>query len=574
MKKIIAIITLLFFCQILNAQNNIELKINGNKTVAAEQYLKWINQNNINLNDTNVYTTVKKNINEHLNDLGYFNSKITDIKIDTTNQKNALSITFNIIEGGRTRIKKISITPENKTDSLIYENNFKPLENKIFYRQELQNRIEKSLQYLENKGFPFASLKIQSLVFGYDKDSNSVVQVYLKIKTGKLSKIDKVKIIGNTKTKKSVIINTLRLQKGEVYSQQKIDEIPDLLNKLRFFEPVPKPDYYVNSKDEGILEITVKEKSTNNFDGILGYIPASKKNEKGYFTGFVNISLRNILGTGRAAGLKWQKENSVSQELELKYLEPWLFNFPFNLNLYLYQRKQDSTYVKRRYGGTLEYLATKNISASLIAENETVIPAINITEVSNSNSINTGLMFKLDYRNDILIPQKGIYLSTLYKFKSKNVNGSSDKINLQQYELNFAIYYSIFTNQVAAFNVHAKELQGKSFEESDYFRLGGANSLRGYREQQFFGNRVLWSNLEYRFLLSQSSYFFLLYDTGYFLRNGNKNLNIAKISEYKSAYGVGLSIDTALGIMRISYALASGNSFSDGLIHFGLLNEF
>ncbi len=574
MKKIIAITTLLFFYQILIAQNNIKLKINGNKTVAAEQYLKWINQNNINQNDTNVCTSIKKIIKEQLNDLGYFNSKITDIKIDTTNQKNTLSVAFNIKEGSRTKIKKISIVPKNKADSLIYENIFKLLENTIFYRQELQNRIEKSLQYLENKGFPFASVKIQSLKFDFDKDSNSVVDIFLKIEAGKLSKIDKVKIIGNTKTKESVIINTLRLQKGELYSQKKIEEIPELLNKLRFFEPVSKPNYYLNSKDEGILEITVKEKSTNNFDGILGYIPATKNNAKGYFTGYVNVSLRNILGTGRAAGIKWQKENSVSQELELKYLEPWVFNFPFNLNLYLFQRKQDTTYVKRRYGGSLEYLATKNISASLIAESETVIPALNITQVNSSSSFNTGLMFKLDYRDDILVPQKGIYLATLYKLKSKTINNNSGKINLQQYELNFAIYHSFFNKQVAAFSIHAKELQGEFFEESDYFRLGGTNSLRGYREQQFLGNRVLWSNLEYRFLLSQTSYLFLLYDAGYFLRNGNKTLNQSKVSEYKFAYGAGLSIDTALGIMRISYALASGNSFSDGLIHFGLLNEF
>jgi len=187
---------------------------------------------------------------------------------------------------------------------------------------------------------------------------------------------------------------------------------------------------------------------------------------------------------------------------------------------------------------------------------------------------NSGLKVRLDYRDDILVPQNGIYFSTLYKVKSKKDNLTSIKNTLQQYELNFEIYYSLFKNQTAAFGVYAKEIIADSFEESDLFRLGGANSLRGYREQQFAGNRILWSNLEYRFLLSQTSYLFVLYDAGYFLRNANKNLLIAKVSEYKTAYGAGLSIDTALGIMRISYALAAGNSFSDGLIHFGLLNEF
>ena len=78
--------------------------------------------------------------------------------------------------------------------------------------------------------------------------------------------------------------------------------------------------------------INVKEKNTNNFDGIIGYIPPRTEDEKGYVTGLVNVTLRNIFGTGRAAAVRWQKLDRNSQELELKYLEPWLFGYPFNLN--------------------------------------------------------------------------------------------------------------------------------------------------------------------------------------------------------------------------------------------------
>jgi outer membrane protein insertion porin family len=98
--------------------------------------------------------------------------------------------------------------------------------------------------------------------------------------------------------------------------------------------------------------------------------------------------------------------------------------------------------------------------------------------------------------------------------------------------------------------------------------------LRGYRENQFLGNRIIWSNLEYRFLLSQSSYLFAFFDSGYYLINGNELNNVARKSDYLNGYGLGISLDTALGIMRVSYAFAEGTSISDGLIHFGLLNDF
>ena len=578
LNKTILIILTLFTIQTIFAQKTIQLNVTGIENISAEKYQNWIDENKLSLTkvseDSILIPAIKEKLFSSLMQNGYFNSKVNFLSVDTTSLKPIKIINLNIEEGKQTTIRKIEVKPGNEFGSRLKEKYFANVLGNVFYQSELQSQIDKILVELENKGFPFASIKIESLMFD-STDGNNYVDVFLKIETDKLSTIEKIEIEGNTKTKKSVILNAVRINKGSEYSQNKIDEIPTLLNRLRFFEPVEKPTYYMNSKEEGLLKISLKEKSTNNFDGIIGYVPASKSDDKGYFTGFVNISLRNIFGTGRGAGIKWQQENQNTQELQLKYLEPWVLNFPVNLNLHLFQRKQDSSYVKRIYGGNLDYLATENITASLIVESESVIPSENNISIQNSNSLNSGFRLQLDYRDDIFVPQSGIYFSTSYKFKSKTEDASNvANLNIQEYELDFAIYYSMFKRQVIALGVHAKEMIGDSFNESDYFRIGGSNSLRGYREQQFLGNRVLWSNLEYRFLLSLRSYVFLFYDFGYYLQNENQAYNILRNSEIKSGYGLGLSIETALGIMRVGYALASGNTFSDGLIHFGLVNDF
>ena len=74
-----------------------------------------------------------------------------------------------------------------------------------------------------------------------------------------------------------VIIRELRIKPGELYSQKEIDELPKKLNRLRFFEPVNPPQFYFSSDNKGTLLIEVKEKQTNNFDGIIGYIPATRQ---------------------------------------------------------------------------------------------------------------------------------------------------------------------------------------------------------------------------------------------------------------------------------------------------------
>jgi outer membrane protein insertion porin family len=122
--------------------------------------------------------------------------------------------------------------------------------------------------------------------------------------------------------------------------------------------------------------------------------------------------------------------------------------------------------------------------------------------------------------------------------------------------------------------LNVRELRGSTFENSDLYRLGGNNSLRGYREDQFLGSRIFWSNLEYRALLTRRSYGFLFFDTGYYLRAEEPELKIPKSEEFLYGFGLGLSLETALGVLRVSYALGEGDSFSDGKIHFGVLNEF
>lgn len=110
----------------------------------------------------------------------------------------------------------------------------------------------------------------------------------------------------------------------------------------------------------------------------------------------------------------------------------------------------------------------------------------------------------------------------------------------------------------------------------DRFSLGGLNSLRGYREEEFSGDRVFWSNFEYRFLLSSELRAFLFYDLGYFSLKEENPLThtLDRISGRRVGFGLGLKLDTKLGIYEVDYALGEKDSFSEGKVHFGISNRF
>jgi len=192
------------------------------------------------------------------------------------------------------------------------------------------------------------------------------------------------------------------------------------------------------------------------------------------------------------------------------------------------------------------------------------------------------LNLKIDSRDDPYAPASGLLLFNSYSLSRKRIYGPKEfifpftktSLSLQRLMIDFSIFLEIFNRQIIAAGVHGRELRGSFFEESDLFRLGGTNSLRGYRENQFLGSRIFWSNTEYRLLLTRRSFAFLFFDTGYYLRNEDPDRNIPRNEDFKTGYGAGLSIETGVGVLAVSYALAAGDNFSEGKIHFGIVNEF
>lgn len=577
---------LLIFSLTAFAQKIEKIEINSNSIFSDGEIKQWASLNEGQNFYSGILDTSLSRISTNLISKGYLNFIFEGSQFELSSDSQKVNLLLNVDEGQPTFVKELFFKASDslKIDDFISSLNY--LKGEIFNRYEIETSISSLLTDFENRGFPFAAVKIQSVHLYDDSVSKDhFADIYLALEEGRQSRIDKIEVSGNTSTKDYVIVRELRIDTGEEYSQQKIENFPRRLNKLRYFDPVPVPQFYIDSQNNGVLLINVKERNTNSFDGIIGYIPPAKDNESGYVTGLVNVTLRNIFGTGRAAAVRWQKLTRESQELELKYLEPWLFGYPFNLNADLFQRIQDTTYVQRRLGGALEFLATEDISASAFISTEEIIPTertIPVFTVYNSSSLTTGLGLRIDLRDDPIAATGGFLFETVYSFSRKKINGPAEyitpaletDINLQRITVGFGAFYEIFVRNVIAVSVNGKELTGPFFEQSDLWRFGGTRTVRGYREEQFLASRIAWSNLEYRLMLTQRSYAFLFFDAGYYFLDADPDRGIAKNEDYIFGYGLGITVETTIGLLGVSFALAQGDSFSEGKIHFGIINEF
>jgi len=440
---------------------------------------------------------------------------------------------------------------------------------------QLKNKFEELLVHLENNGFPFCQIEIDSFIIRKDHK----VDAYISINPGPMISIDTIKIVGNKTTKNYVIQRETRIKPGAQYNQKNISKISRRLLKLGFFNQVDEPQIFVNSTGKGELLLRVAEGNMNNIDVVVGYNPGVT-NQKGYFTGLINISLTNLLGTGRQIDAYWEKKDLKSQQLKFRYLEPWVGGLPVHIGGSFQQLIQDTSYVKRNWTLDVVLPVSDNVNIFSNIGNESISPdsigAVlwNIPE-SKSWLFNSGVVF--DSRNDQINPSRGLYYQTTFELSLKKVDPLTDEIKKESFQrkrITFDVELIIpcFRWQVVSLALHGRQISSNEPELSisDLYRFGGSSSLRGFREDEFWGSSIAWMNAEYRYLLSSRSRAFIFLDGGYFSRESNDKLS----EDFKAGYGFGIRLDTRMGIIGIDYGLAKGRSLTNGLVHVRLVNKF
>lgn len=560
---------------LVSQQTEYEIELSGLQKTPLSHYQQILPLKLVSLNDSSL-NELKVKISLALNSFGFLDNSIEIVLPDTSSTADNKKIFISITEGKKYLINEITIDDTTLVNHspLIRELNL--LSQQPLNETSISSISEKILKHYSDEGYIFAQVKLQGFKKIFEDENEIQTELNFTVIPKRRSVINKIEIEGNDLTDANIIIREIRIKEEDTFNQALADKITKRLRRLSIFSRVNMPEYFIDQDGKGTLTLSITEGNTNSFDGIIGYIPAASAREKGYFSGLVNVSFRNLFGTMRAFSLKWQQVSRASQDLEINYFEPWLFGLPINLYSSFFQRKQDSTYVQRNVGVRSEVLVSEFLSFNLTINSERVIPSAEktIALLNNSSSISIGGGMKYDTRDDFFFPNEGLIFRTDYFYIRKEISeqttAAKTSIDLRKIMADFDYYQPTFSNQIFTVGLHGRELRGNDFDLSDLFRLGGTNTLRGYEENQFSGSRLLWMNNEYRLLLAKKNFVFVFLDVGYYYRNF-MNENLSKI---KYGYGLGVAVDSPLGILKVNYALGEGDSISKGKIHFGIINAF
>ncbi len=516
-------------------------------------------------------------------DYGMPYARIDSLTYRVAPDSSGATVQIFIREGEEVRMGPLNLTGVDSVQNAATKSRFNTRSGQRVNTPALEEDLDDALEQWENKGYPFSRFDLKSATLDSTDTKHAALGLTFQPLLGPQLLLKEIQIEGNTVTKREVILREIRIRPGDVYDREKVADIPARLMKLGYFEQVDEPDVFLASGNAGGLLLRLKEGNSSRFDGVLGYNPATTS-EKGYFTGLIDISLGNLLGTGRSLLAHWQKRDRRSQDAKFHYREPWVAGFPINIGFGFEQLIQDTTYIQRELALDITLPLSENLSAIAQLSREETTPdslGSNLLGIPRSRTLNAAIGLDYDTRDDHINPRRGIYYHTDVRAgKKRNLGPESlieelelkKNVDNKQVSLIMEFYAPLLKRQVLAFGLQGRQIQSneKYIPIPDQFRMGGAKSLRGYREDQFRGSSVAWVNLEYRYILGRRSRVFLFCDGGYFFSEDRSG----KIEAYKVGYGFGIRLETGLGIMGIDYGLGEGDSLFNGKVHVGLINEF
>ncbi len=406
--------------------------------------------------------------------------------------------------------------------------------------------------------------------------------------------LTEIRITGNRSTKPYVILREFESKLGEPVNSITLKEDLRRVFNLNYFSKLDPRFEEGRSPTSSILTLEVAEKRGGTFTFGGGYGAVSG------FNLFTNFAWDNFFGMGQSVSLSGNfglggSGVGRSNTYEFKYSNPWMWDKRQSFTTQLWSRNgsvggfnplsgssgltyrdEISNGVQFGFGFPVSYAVRtqhnfKYESVRLVSAN------VNYTIQSYTFQIS------LDTRDVWFNPTKGTF-DTFSVEKAFSMLASS--LDYTRVDLDFRQFMQVVDKQVLAGHLALGYLNSGQIGDADrfareYYRMGGANSVRGYDELNPFayGNKQVLASLEYRFLLDDAFQVLLFVDAGYapvFVNDLDhtqlENVDITTLSRYRVGKGVGTRITVPmLGAIRLDFGI---NDHGDSRLHFSIGQTF
>ena len=513
---------------------------------------------------------------------GYADIEITDASAELSPDRKGFFLSFTVKEGPRYKVGKITINSQLRHLTETDLQSTLQLHTGDWYDGDAIGRTADLIEVaVHNRGYAFVDVKPR-----VNRDTEKhTVDLTFDVGEGPRVYVERIDIVGNTRTEDKVIRREFRLAEGDPYNAESIRRTKTQLTDLGYFQNVDIATNPGSASDKAILNTTINEKATGELSFGGGY-----STDAGALVD-IGLAEKNLVGTGINAsinGVLAQRRSSVSASVT----DPYFLdrNLVAGADVFLIQSQNLGTepYDERRAGFALRVgyaynehlrqtwsysLVNRNVFNVALGASPFILNESGTTLLSQISQVLT-----LDYRDSKVYPHSGYVVEAGTDFAG--IGGDARFI---RGNLNAAYYIPLehllgnpdWGIKLGGSTGYMDLLPGGREEIIDRFFLGGDN-LRGFqtggagphdqRTGDPLGGRFIWTQTtELRFPLPVSPDLGLngrafidvggltnaSFRTGSCAISPGVSCQVQSSNAPRAGAGVGISWRTAFGLINV-----------------------
>jgi outer membrane protein insertion porin family len=508
-------------------------------------------------------------VKEFYQDHGYIDVEIKEVRRDRS--KGRLNIVIVIQEGPIYHVGKILVTGTKVTSPEKVRALLKLKEGSVYSPKQIREDSKKIADAYGSGGY----VDLQVIPTGVPAGAGRI-DVHFQIQEGTASFVQRINIVGNTRTKDKVIRREVLIAPGDILNSVRVETTKKRLDNLGYFEKVetyPEDTGVPGRKD---LTIQVQEKRTGslNFgagfstiDELVGFVEMSQGN-------FDLLNWPGFTGAGQKFRFRIQYGNT-RKDITLSLTEPYFLDRRLSLGGELFFREADylsDIYTQRNWGFSIE--ARKALARFTSMSLGYILQRIELFDVSPAAStailleqgestksqITAGIIN--DTRDNPFLTRTGHRIAFTPYVAGGFLGGSEQIVG---FSLEGRQYFHLYKDSILLLSGQVASVDtwgdGKFVRIYDRLFLGGSNDLRGfnYRDvsprditgEPLGGQSLASMTIEYTMPLIEKARFAVFFDSGF--------VNLPSwdfgTSNFVSDIGIGLRLDLPIGPLRIDYGI-------------------
>src|SRR5437016_5477528 len=259
-------------------------------------------------------------IREFYQDKGYIDAEVQEISRER--KKGPLIITVGIKEGVQYHVNKMSFAGYKETTEAKIRKVIKMKEGSVYSPKQLHDDAKALADNYGAGGYVDLVVLPQGTPAG-----PGLIDVRFKVEEGNRSFVERINIIGNTRTKDKVLRREVLIAPGDVFNTVRVETTKKRLENLGYFSKVESypEDTGVEGRKELVIQVEEKRTGSLNFgagystiDQLIGFVELTQGN-------FDITNWPGLTGGGERFRAKAQV-GSQRQDFVVALTEPWFWN--------------------------------------------------------------------------------------------------------------------------------------------------------------------------------------------------------------------------------------------------------